>query len=159
MAAVSAPLHGAGPVADLRNRQTRKDTTSQNKRDGDAQEQPELRVVGRLGELAVGVLLERLCHAPERHGQRGNDGREGVEEADEDESSCSQRRAIARAGTSGTHGHGRSCEDAGTEVRRDEDGLGVEGLDRLAKGWFGVRAQITMRKQRFGGQCVGGSRT
>jgi hypothetical protein len=56
-----------------------------------------------------------------------------VEEADEEESSCAQRRAIAAVGTRGAHGRGHSGSgrggDASTEVRKDEDDLCIEARD------------------------------
>jgi hypothetical protein len=90
-----------------RNGQTRKHTTGQNKCDSNTQVEPELRVAGVLGEILVGVL-ECLHHITKRHGQRAHDGREGVEEAEEGESSNAQRRAIGgSARRRGAHGQGR----------------------------------------------------
>lgn len=110
---------------DSRNGQTCKHASSQNKRDSNAQKQPELRVVGILGKVLVGVL-EHVDDAAKRHGQRRYHGRKGVKEADEGEASSAQRRAIG-ARTSGAHDHGHGYKTqalACREMKMDSEERG-----------------------------------
>jgi len=125
---------------NLRNGQTRKHTTRQNKRDGNAQKQPELRIAGVFWEVLVGVL-ERVDDAAKRHWQCRHHGRKGVEEADEGEASGAQRRAIGCARASGAHDHDyergyRRQALACREMKMVSEEKGARRTDQRTKLWW-----------------------
>jgi hypothetical protein len=99
----------SGAHGGLRNGQARKDTTSQHKRNGNAQIEDQTGIL--LRELFLG---ERVDDAAKGQGNSLDNGRKGVEEADQqhvDACNAGRREAIGGAGarTSGADGRGHSC--------------------------------------------------
>lgn len=67
--------HDWGALFNVRDGQTREDTTGQNQRDSNTQKQPELRVIGIFGEVIVG-LPQSAESGAKWHGKRGDHWRE-----------------------------------------------------------------------------------
>jgi hypothetical protein len=97
-----------GACGDLRNGQTREDTTPKDQHQGNAQVQDQTGVL-----LRVRLLREREGGAAEWQGDGLDNGRKGVEQADQQHVDASQAGsdAIGRGGAraSGADGGSHSC--------------------------------------------------
>lgn len=120
---------------DLRNSQSRENTTAQDERKSDAQIQDEAGIL--LREL---VFSKRADNPAEGKRDGLDHGRKGVEEADEEQADAVRAIGGARPGVSGGHGgHGsshRRCRhlSAGRWIECNDGGVDVTGAARK-KGW------------------------